>query len=233
MVDVRLVFDAGSARDADKSGLAAMTSAMLTQGAGDWDADAVAERMEDVGATLSAASLRDMAVVTLRSLTQEPALETALTTLIQVLANPRFAAPDLERVRQNTLTALRQAEQDPGTVGQKAFYKAIYGTHPYAADPAGTPQGVSALTRDDLRAFHGRYYSARNAVVALVGALTRDQAEAIATRITASLPGGAGGGEKAAPPPPVAELTARLQRRHRVPLQPDPRPRGPAGDAPR
>ena len=90
-----------------------MTSAMLTQGAGDWDADAVAERMEDVGATLSAASLRDMAVVTLRSLTQEPALETALTTLIQVLSNPRFAAPDLERVRQNTLTALRQAEQDP------------------------------------------------------------------------------------------------------------------------
>ena len=207
MVDVRLVFDAGSARDADKSGLAAMTSAMLTQGAGDWDADAVAERMEDVGATLSAASLRDMAVVTLRSLTREPALETALTTLIQVVSNPRFAAPDLERVRQNTLTALRQAEQDPGTVGQKAFYKAIYGTHPYAADPSGTPEGVSALTRDDLRAFHGRYYSARNAVVALVGALTREQAEAIATRITASSPAGprAGEGRTAAA---VAELAA-------------------------
>ena len=46
-------------------------------------------------------------------------------------------------MRQNTLTALRQAEQDPGTVGQKAFYKAIYGDHPYAADPAGTPQAVA------------------------------------------------------------------------------------------
>ena len=208
MIDVRLVFDAGSARDGERSGLAAMTSAMLTQGAGDWDADAVAERMEDVGATLSSASLRDMAVVTLRSLTQEPALETALTTLIQVLSNPRFAAPDLERVRQNTLTALRQAEQDPGTVGQKAFFKAIYGTHPYASDPTGTPQAVAALTQDDLRSFHGRYYSARNTVVALVGALTREQAEAIATRITASLPGGAGGGERAAPPPPVDGLAA-------------------------
>ena len=208
MVDVRLVFDAGSARDAGKSGLAALTSAMLTQGAGDWDADAVAERMEDVGATLSAASLRDMAVVTLRSLTQGPALETALTTLIQVVSNPRFAAPDLERLSPNTLTALRQAEQDPGTVGQKAFYKAIYGTHPYAADPSGTPEAVSALTRDDLRAFHGRYYSARNAVIALVGALTKDRAEAIATRIATSLPGGAAGGEKAAPPPPVEGLAA-------------------------
>jgi zinc protease len=208
MIDLRLVFDAGSARDAGRSGLAAMTSAMLTQGAGDWDADAVAERMEDVGASLSSSSLRDMAVVTLRSLTREPALETALTTLIQVLSNPRFAAPDLERVRQNTLTALRQAEQDPGTVGQKAFYKAIYGTHPYASDPTGTPQAVAALTQDDLRGFHGRYYGARNAVVALVGALTREQAEAIATRVTASLPGGAGGGEQAAPPPPVDGLAA-------------------------
>jgi len=208
MIDVRLVFDAGSARDAERSGLAAMTSAMLTQGAGDWDADAVAERMEDVGASRSSASLRDMAVVTLRSLTREPALETALTTLIQVLSNPRFAAPDLERVRQNTLTALRQAEQDPGTVGQKAFFKAIYGTHPYASDPTGTPQAVAALTQDDLRSFHGRYYGARNAVVALVGALTREQAEAIATRVTANLPGGAAGGERAAPPPPVDGLAA-------------------------
>jgi zinc protease len=208
MIDLRLVFDAGSARDAERSGLAAMTSAMLTQGAGDWDADAVAERMEDVGASLSSASLRDMAVVTLRSLTREPALETALTTLIQVLSNPRFAAPDLERVRQNTLTALRQAEQDPGTVGQKAFFRAIYGSHPYASDPTGTPQAVTALTQDDLRDFHGRYYGARNAVVALVGALTREQAEAIATRVTANLPGGAGGGERAAPPPPVDGLAA-------------------------
>jgi zinc protease len=149
-----------------------------------------------------------MAFVSMRSLTREPALETALTTLTEVLARPSFPDPDLERVRQNTLTALRQAEQDPGTVAQKALYRAIYGTHPYAGDPLGTATGVKGLTRADLVRFHARYYAARNAVVAIIGALPQDQAEAIAARLTGDLPGGVGGGEQAAPPPPVEPLTA-------------------------
>ena len=202
MLDLRVVFDAGSARDAGHPGLAAITANMLTQGAGDWDADAIAERMEAVGASLQASALRDMAFVASRSLTREPALETALATLTKVLAEPRFAGPDLERLRQNTLTGLRQEEQDPGTVAQKALYRAIYGDHPYAEAPNGTPEGVSALTRDDLVAFHHRYYVASNAVVAMVGAITRAQAVAIANRVTAGLPTG----ERAAAPPEVPAL---------------------------
>lgn len=213
MLDLRLVFDAGSARDAGHPGLAAMTANMLSQGAGDWDADAVAERMESVGASLQASALRDMAFVSIRSLTREPALETALETLTKVVAEPRFAGPDLERVRQNTLTALHQDEQEPATVAQKALYRAIFGDHPYAGEPNGTPEGVSALTRDDLAAFHRQYYGARNAVVALVGAVDRAQAEAIATRVTAGLPGGAAGGERAPAPPPVPGLAAASTER--------------------
>jgi zinc protease len=209
MLDLRVVFDAGSAQDAGHSGLAAMTANMLTQGAGDWDADAIAERMESVGASLETSSLRDMAFVATRSLTREPALETALETLTKVLAEPSFAGPDLERLRQNTLTGLRQEEQDPGTVAQKALYREIYGDHPYAGAPNGTPEGVSALTRDDLVAFHRRWYVASNAVVAMVGAITRSQAEAIAIRITAGLPAG----ERAAAPPQVPGLAAAKAER--------------------
>jgi len=203
MLDIRVVFDAGSARDGGHPGLAAMTANMLPQGAGDWDADEVAVRMESVGASLVASALRDMAFVSTRTLTREPALETALETLSKVLAEPRFAGPDLERLRQNTLTGLRQEEQDPGTVAQKALYREIYGDHPYAGAPNGTPEGVSALTQEDLTAFHRQYYVARNAVVALVGAITRAQAEAIAERVTAGL----AAGEPAPPPPEVPDLT--------------------------
>jgi zinc protease len=209
MLDLRVVFDAGSARDAGRPGLAAMTANMLTQGAGDWDADAVAERMETVGASLEASALRDMAFIATRSLTREPALETALATLTKVLTEPRFAGPDLERLRQNTLTGLRQEEQDPGTVAQKALYREIYGDHPYAGAPNGTPEGVSALTRDDLVAFHRQWYVASNAVVAVVGAITRSQAESIAIRITAGLPAG----ERAAAPPQVPGLPAAKAER--------------------
>lgn len=208
MVDVRVVFDGGSARDDGRSGLASLTAGMLAQGAGPWDADALAERLESVGAELETGALRDMAFVSVRSLTEQPALDTALAAMAAVLAEPRFDPEDLERVRRNTLVSLRQQEQDPGSVGQKALYRRIFGDHPYAADPSGTPESVSAIRRDDLAAFHGRWYVGRNATVAVVGALDRAQAEAVAERVTAGL----AAGEPAPALPPVPDLaTAQVE----------------------
>ncbi|TCT21981.1 M16 family metallopeptidase [Thiobaca trueperi] len=204
MVDVRVVFDAGSARDGAQSGLASLTADMLNQGAGDWGADALADRLEAVGAKLEATVDRDMTVVVLRSLTRQPALDTAVETLATVLAAPTFAASDLERIRENQLVTLRQEQESPKTVGQKALYRAIFGVHPYAADPGGTAQTVAALTREDLLAFHARYYSRANAVVAIVGALDRAGAESLAERLTARLPAG----ERAPTLPEVRDLTA-------------------------
>ena len=204
MIDIRVVFDAGSARDGSQPGLASLSAAMLTEGAGDLDADALAERVEAVGAELDAGADRDTSYVRLRSLTDPQALEPALDTLVKVLKAPRFDASEFERVRQNRLTALRLAEQDPGSVGQKALYQAIFGEHPYASDPSGTAEAVAALNAEDLRGFHRRYYGAKNATVAIVGAIDRAQAEAIAARITADLP-------DAEPPPPLPPVPALEQ----------------------
>jgi len=206
ILDARLLFDAGSARDGKRSGLASLTAGMLTQGAGKWDADAIAQRIESVGAQLSSGAGRDSAYLSLRTLTQEPAMETALQTAATVLAAPRFEEADFERERKNRLVDLRQDEQDPGTVGSKAIYRKIFGQHPYAADPSGTQEQVAALKREDLVAFHRRYYVASNAVVAIVGALTREQAHAVAERLTDGLDTGQ-------PPPklpPVPDLTEEI-----------------------
>lgn len=209
MVDVRIVFSAGSARDGDKPGLASMTADMLTEGAADLDANAIAERIASLGAQLGAGAERDMAWVSLRSLTDEALLEPAVDTVTKVLTEPRFPVDDFERVRQNRLVGLRTAEQDPGSVGKKALYRAVFGEHPYATDPSGTADSVAALTRDDVTAFHATYYTAKNATLAIVGALTRAQAQVLGNRITARLPAG-----KAAPPlPAVEELSAgRLEQ---------------------
>jgi len=204
MVDVRVVFDAGSARDGGKSGLASMTTAMLDQGAGDWDADTIAARMENVGAQISSSTDRDLSMVSVRSLTQPKALDTALETLAEVLAEPTFRPDDLERLRQNTLIAIRQDQESPRTVAQKALYHAVFGNHPYASDPTGTEDSVRALTREDLVEFHRRYFTGANAVVAIVGDLNRPAAERLAERVIGSLPAG----ERPAPLPQVTELAA-------------------------
>ena len=63
ILDLRVVFNAGSARDEGQAGLASLTSAMLTQGAGEWSVDQIAERLEGVGSSCSTGALRDMAWV--------------------------------------------------------------------------------------------------------------------------------------------------------------------------
>lgn len=202
MVDVRIVFDAGSAHDGSKPGLASLTASMLTEGAGDWSADTIAERIESVGAELGAGADRDTSYASLRSLTEPEALEVAVATMSTILAQPTFDADEFERVRQNRLTGLRLAEQDPGDVGQKALYRAVFGDHPYATDPSGTLESVAAIEPSDLRRFHQRFYGAANATVAIVGALERSEAESLAARITAELPSTG----PAPPLPPVEPL---------------------------
>ncbi len=202
MVDIRMVFDAGSARDGDKQGLAQLTAALLRQGAGDWNADQLAERMEGVGANYSTGSARDMAWATVRSLTEPKALNTALETLSAVVAQPRFEAADFNRVREAMQVGLRQSEQNPGSVVSKAFFAALFAGHPYASDPGGTQESLAAMVREDLVGMHKTYYVARNTVVAIVGAVDRKQAEKIATQLTAGL----AKGEPAPALPEVAPL---------------------------
>lgn len=209
MLDVHVVFDAGSARDGEHGGVASLTASMLSEGAGEHDADAFAERLEAVGAEFSAAAGRDMVEIGLRTLTREGPFETAIGALADVLAAPRFDADAFDRVRKNALVSLSRDEQDPGTVGKKAIYSAIFGDHPYASDPRGTPDSVASIRLEDVVAHFDRYYVARNAVVAMVGALTRDEAEAIATRITAGLEPG----ERPPAIPPVPDIAAASVQR--------------------
>ncbi|MBK1647235.1 M16 family metallopeptidase [Rhabdochromatium marinum] len=209
MLDIRVALDAGSGRDGARPGLASLTASLLTQGAGDWDADTIAERIESIGAQLSASADRDMTTVSLRTLTAPADLDAAVATLTQVLSAPRFAPTDVARLQRNRLTALRQAEQDPGTVGRKALYQAVFGDHPYASDPQGTAASIEQLTPEDFKRFHQDYYRATGATIALVGAIDRAQAEAIATAIAAGLPRGAA-------PPPLPPVQAPEQGRTQV-----------------
>ena len=209
MLDVRVVFDAGSARSVEKPGLSSLTNAMLSEGAGDWSADQIAERLENVGVSLSSGAMRDMAWLGVRSLTEKRALNVALDTLAVMLAAPKFAEDDLERLRQATLVGLSRSEQSPGSVASKAFMKQIFGEHPYAIDPEGTQASVEALSRGDLIKFHGQYYVAKSATIAMTGAIDRQQAEKIAEQVVSRLPAG----KAAAALPPVAMLEKASEQR--------------------
>lgn len=208
LLDVAVWFDAGSRRDgAQRAGLAGLTNAMMAKGAAGLDETTQAARLAAVGAQFAPAFDRDRAGFTLRTLAGTREREEALTLLENVLARPDFPEDVLEREKQRVLAALREAATQPDPIAHKAFYKALYGGHPYGLPPEGEEETVAALRRDDLVAFHRDHYAAEAAVVILVGDLTRVEAEAIAARLVAKLPQRAVAAPLAPPdPPPAQEL---------------------------
>ncbi len=190
LVDVRVVFNAGAARDGELPGIARMVNGLLAEGAGDLDADAIAAGFEALGAELDNSSHRDMSVVSVRSLSDPDHLWPALDLLGTVLAEPRFAPADVERIRAQMRVGLEGIRQSPGSLASRRWMDRVYGDHPYGNHPAGTAAGVEAVTREDLRAFHRRFFAGRNAVVAIVGDLDQEGAERAAARVTGGLPAG-------------------------------------------
>lgn len=201
MLDVRLVFDAGSARDS-KGGVALLTSSMLNQGTKTKDTDAIATAFDDVGAEFGAESERDMAVLSLRSLSKADALQPAIDAFVDVISQPAFPEKSFARLINQVKTSLQGEKQSPAAMADRSFYQQLFGDHPYAAMPIGTEQSANTIKIADLKQFYQQYFVAKNAVLVIVGDADKKQAEALAEKISNSLPAG----QKAPSLPKVASL---------------------------
>ena len=203
MLDVRIVFDAGSARDKGLGGLAVLTNGLLSEGAAGKNAQQIAEIFESVGANISYDALRDMALIGVRSLTEPRYLTPALDGLRQVLTQADFPEDAFQRELKRMQVSVKAREQSPAALASEAFNKAVYGDHPYATPISGTKASLEKITLADIRAFYKQYYVAHNATVAIVGNVNRQQAEKIVEALVSALPEG----ERAAPLPAVKQLT--------------------------
>ena len=190
MLDVRIVFDAGSARDAGLSGVAMLTNALLSEGAAGKSSQQIAEAFESVGAQIEYDAGRDMAVVGVRSLTEPRYLSVAIKSLTQVLTQPDFPQVAYQRELNRLKVALKARQQSPSALAGVAFNKAVFGDHPYALPGAGTKESLQAMTLEAVRAFYKQYYVASNATVAIVGNVERWQAEEIVSTVISALPTG-------------------------------------------
>jgi len=210
MLDVAVSFPAGSSFDAaEKSGVAGLTHHLLDLGADGLSEDDVARGMADIGAQFGGSFDQDRASVSLRTLSSAAERDRALDIMARVLQRPLFPESILERERARVIAALKEAETKPESIADKAFQKAVFGDHPYALQVSGEIVGVEKIAVADLGAFYETHYQAGGAVVAIMGDVSRDQAQAIAEQLTVGLPGGAA----PAALPAVATKIAASERR--------------------
>jgi zinc protease len=202
MLDIQVDFAAGNVTDpADKAGLAALARGLLDGGAGDMDEAAIADRLADLGARLGGGTDYDRSNVNLRTLSSATERDGAVALLRELLVRPTFPEAVVEREKARTVAGLKEAETRPDSVAGRRFANALYGTHPYGN--VQTADSVARISRDDLVAFHRAHFLANQAVVTMVGDISRGEAEKVAERLVADLPRG-----EPAPATPTPALPA-------------------------
>jgi predicted Zn-dependent peptidase len=174
-----LVRGGSSADPVDRPGLAAFTADLLDDGAGTLDGPGLADVLARIGAEADIEVWPDATVVTITTLSRH--VERALALLADLLMRPRFNEADVTRVRALRLDRLRQMRAQAASIADRAFTRAIYGTHPYGHPGIGDPASVEATTVDDIRAAHARGYRAPATTLVLAGDLDIDTAQALAT----------------------------------------------------
>lgn len=204
MLDVSVDFPAGSGFDqAEKSGLAGLTRSLLLLGSEGMSEDDISRGLADIGAQMGGNFDADRSGVSLRTLSSKTERDAALRIISAILQHPLFPQEVLQREKIRLIAALKEAETKPESIAAKAFGKAVFGDHPYGLQPSGEVASIEKLQRSDLQSFYTTHYAAKSAVVALMGDVSRAEAEAIAQNLTAQLP--AGGASNVIPP--VAQLT--------------------------
>jgi zinc protease len=176
---VMLLVRRGAADDpAGKEGLAAITADMLDEGTGPLSSIEIHEALARVGAQLDTDIGPDATLLTVTVLSRF--LRPALSLLADIVVRPAMREEDFERVRQLRLHRLVQLRDMPGAVADRAFMRLLYGQHPYGHTPLGGEASLSALTVDDVRAFHAGYVRPGDATLVVAGDCDHGNVEEIA-----------------------------------------------------
>jgi zinc protease len=187
MLSMEFGFVGGAAQDPqDKPGVANLMASLLDEGAGDLDARAFQERLEERAIAISFSAHRDALRGSLKTLTEHR--EQAIELLRLALLQPRFDADAIERVRAATLAGIRRRTTNPSDIAGDRWFARAFPNHPYGRPARGTLESVAAIAVDDLRAMHRNIVARSNLKIATIGAIDAAQVADLVDRAFAGLP---------------------------------------------
>lgn len=186
-VALELIFAGGATveRD-DQVGVVNLMTSLLSQGAGDLDAQAYAARAEELAARLSFSSGRDSVLVSARFLTEDAG--SAIDHLRLALTDPRFDEDAIARERGQVLAQLRRDQLEPNALASRAFARAAFGAHPYGREANGTPETVATLDREALLAAHQGAIARDRVYIGAAGDISPQELGVLVDRLFEGIP---------------------------------------------
>ena len=202
LVNVRITFEGGAHQfePPGRRGLASMAAALLSEGTTTRTGEQLSEAQQLLGTSIGAGIDDESGSVGFQALADK--LEPALALAVDMMLHPTFPAEALERLRARTRVALSQAKDRPSVVADQVFARVLYGdAHPYGR--VETEASVTAVTRDDVVAFHRAYFQPARATVTVTGDVEPAAVRAVVERAFAAWPKAGAEPTFAYPPPPA------------------------------
>ncbi len=190
LIAMSFTFKGGSSQDAEgREGTAELVSTMLDEGAADMTSQQLQEALDDAGLNYSFNAGRDTFSGSAQTIVDDRT--EGFELLRKMLAEPRFDAEPLERMKASLSNNLRQQETQPNAIAGKAMQELIYGDHPYGRPSSGTLDTVAALQPDDLKAYHERVFARDNLIIGVVGAISPEDLIEVLDDVFGGLPAAA------------------------------------------
>jgi len=168
LVSVVLMIPAGAIHDdPDLQGTATMTARLLTEGTTERSALELAQAIEDLGGDLDVDAGTTFTTVSSSFLSRD--LTDGLALMAEVVERPLLAADDFERERERALGDLSENLAYAPFVATRAVYGQLYPGHPFGWAESGTEASLTAITVEDLQAFHQARYLPKGSVLCIVG----------------------------------------------------------------
>ena len=200
-VSFRVVFNAGSQDDpAGKEGLAALTAALVAEGATKKHTyEEVLALLYPMAADVSEQVDKEMTVFSGR--THKDNLEAFYGLLKEIVLEPAFADDDFARVKSDFLnyvkTSLRYSQDEE--LGKEALYEFVFAGTPYEHNEEGYVKSLVSITVEDVRSFYAKHYTRESVVVGLGGGFEKAFAERVRKDFDALPKGSAARAPKAVP----------------------------------
>ncbi len=197
---------------AEVNGISHFVEHMLFKGTKSRTAQHIAREMDSIGGNLDAFTSKETICFNVKSLSDHVPI--ALDVLTDMVLNPTFAVPDIERERGVILEEIKIDEDNPDVLVHELFTQSFWKGHPLGSPILGTTETVRRLGQQQLFGYHGDRFHGGNMVFSAAGNLDHDQfVEAVAAKFS-PLPGGQSLGELSAPEP-----SARIILRNKKALE--------------
>jgi zinc protease len=151
-----------------------MVGALLDQGTKTRSSEQISDAIDYVGGALGSGAGTDLSYVNV--LVLKDSFDLALDLVSEMVQAPSFPQEELDRIREQALSAMSVNMQDPEFVADAVIDRLVYGFHPYGLPGNGTPDSLRDISRADLVAFHKAWFSPNNALLAVVGDVSVDEA---------------------------------------------------------